>query len=615
MKSGARISKLPPDRIPAGENMETSAMPRRLSWQALLLPAFVLVAITLMSFLSVVGNQFIDFDDDLYVTANPYVQSGLTWQSISWAFRSTQINNWHPITWLSHIIDWQLFGPRPWGHHLISLIFHTMNAVLLLFILYRLSGSQWRSFFVAGFFAVHPLRVESVAWVAERKDVLSIFFGLLSIWAYANYVEASRPERRTAAPVDSKNGLQSQHARTFAHYALALLFFLFSLMSKPMLVTLPFLLLLLDYWPLNRLTKTPGSPSGVPRWLWDKIPFLMGSIALSWIAFVVQRAGGAMASLAQVSMSERLANAVVSYCRYLAKLFVPRDLAVFYPHPGHLPLATVLMCALLLSAITVLTLTFRKRVPYAFVGWFWFVGTLIPVAGLVQIGRQAMADRYTYFPTIGIVMVVVWGLCGLAHRWWKGRIVIIAAGTLALAACIGLTRHQAAYWKDSERLLGHAIAVTENNYLAQNNLGITYEHQGRPKEAISAFREAIRAKPDDAEAHINLGNSLCRAGQLDAGIAEFEQALKLRPDAVQAHHNLGLALFNRGRVDEGIRELEATLRLRPDAAEAHFELARALAYRGRKEEAIQHLEEFLRLRPDRLEAKQLLEALHGASRR
>jgi len=385
------------------------------SWVKFLLPACVLLAMTLVAFLPVLSNQFVDFDDDLYVTANPHVHAGLKWESIAWAFHSTQVNNWHPLTWISHIVDWQLFGANPWGHHLTSLVFHTINALLLLLLLFQISGSRWRSFFVASLFAINPLRVESVAWVAERKDVLSTCFGLLSIWVYTKYVEHIGPGRR-AAILPSGKAAKKQQTRTAAYYLLALLFFICSLMSKPMLVTLPFVFLLLDYWPLSRIGPTPGTSSRMPRWLLDKIPFLVGSLASSWIALIVQRAGGAMTSLGYLTLTERLANVAVSYCRYIAKLFFPGNLAVFYPYPGHWPLTLVLACTFLLSIVTILAIALRKRSPYGFVGWFWFAGTLIPVAGLVQVGRQAMADRYSYFPSIGIGLIVVWGLWPLTRQ-------------------------------------------------------------------------------------------------------------------------------------------------------------------------------------------------------
>jgi Tfp pilus assembly protein PilF len=577
------------------------------SWRKLLVPGCILIGITMAAFLPALNNQFIDFDDDLYVTANPHVRAGLTRESLAWAFRSTQANNWHPLTWISHILDWQLFGSHPWGHHLTSVVFHATNAMLLLLVVYQLSGAPWRSFFVAGLFAVHPLRVESVAWVAERKDVLSTCFGLLAIWTYTKYAQ-----EKASARIGAK---RAQHSRTVVYYVLAFVCFVFSLMSKPMLVTLPFLLLLLDYWPLGRLETSSENLPRVPFWLLDKIPFLIGSAVSSWITFVAQRAGGAMTSLAHLTFGERLANVVVSYCRYLAKALVPTKLAVFYPHPGQWPTPIVLGCAILLVTITLIVVILRKRFPYAFVGWFWFVGSLVPVVGLVQIGRQGMADRYTYFPMIGIGLLAIWSLHTMTRPWPGGQIAVVTLGVVTLGTCVALTRYQLAYWKDSESLLSHAIAVTRNNYLAQNNLGIALQRQGRLKEAASAFREAIVAKPDDAEAHINLGNNLCRTGQIDSGIAEFECAIQFRSDSVQAHHNLGLALFNRGKFDEGIRELETTVKLRPDAAEAHVELARALTYRGRGDEAIRHLEEALRLSPEHRQAKQLLDSLRTASRR
>ena len=576
----------------------------------LLIGIVLLIAITLSAFLPALNNQFIDFDDDLYVTSNPHVHEGVNWTSISWAFHSTQINNWHPVTWLSHCLDWQLFGNNPWGHHLVSVLVHTINGVLLMLALYLMTRAPWRSFFVAALFAVHPLRVESVAWIAERKDLLSTFFGLSAIIAYVRY-QAQASTNPTLLP--PRKNPRAFRAATF--YILSLAFFILSLMSKPMLVTLPFVLLLLDYWPLKRIASGSASTHRVPRWLSDKIPFLLAAIASSYITFITQRSGGAMRSLESLTFFQRATNALVSYGRYLLNEIWPNNLSVFYPHPGNWPLAIVLCVLLPLIAITGLALYSRKAWPFLLVGWLWYLGTLTPVLGLIQVGRQAMADRYTYFPIIGIALAIVWGLCALLEARHQSPQWLALTGSITIVFLALATRHQVAYWKNSETLLNHAIEVTQGNYLAYNNLGTALQRQNRTDEAAAAFRQAIKFYPADAEAHVNLGNALCRKGQVDEGIKEFGTAIQLRPDSVQAHHNLGLAFLNRGHFDEGIKELETTTKLRPDVASAHFELARALAYLGRKEEAIREAQEALRLKPDQREPRQLLDALRGSSQR
>ena len=545
-----------------------------------LLAGGLLFGLVLGTFLPTLSNGFVGFDDPDYVTENSHVQAGLTWESVQWAFRSAEAANWHPATRLSHILDCELFGLAPWGHHLTSLLLHAISVTLLFGLLRFMTGATWRSFAVALLFGVHPLRVESVAWIAERKDVLSTMFWMLTLWAYAIYARNS-PSRIT------------HHVSR--PYLLALLFFALGLMSKPMLVTLPCVLLLLDYWPLGRLRRETAR--GLVT---EKLPFFLAAAVVSGVAFVVQKQGGAMA--VGVPFTDRAANAVVSYCRYLGKLFWPVDLAAFYPGVDHWPLGSVAAAGLLLLVISVAAIVLRRSQPYALTGWLWFLGTLVPVIGLVQVGGQSMADRYSYVPSIGVLLVLVWG----AHRLtcgWRYQGVVAAAVTAAAALlCAGVTRQQISYWNDTERLFRHTLHVTKNNYHAHHALGMALDRQGRVDEAISEYREAIRVKSDYALAYNNLGVDLLRQGHLDEARAQFLAALKINPGYADPHNNLGTALEAQGRFDEAMQHYREALRRKPDFPDAHYNLGVALSRQGRSDEAAAEFERVLELRPNYAEA-------------
>lgn len=548
--------------------------------------ALGLVLVTLLVFLRATHGGFVDYDDADYVTANAQVHAGLTWAGVQWAFTTGHASNWHPLTWLSHMLDAQLYGLAPAGHHLTSVALHAANAGLVFLTLLTLTGATWRSLVVAALFALHPLRVESVAWVSERKDVLSLFFGMLALLPYARY--ARRPE--AGSP---KQEFRAGHR--WGAYGLALLLFALSLMSKPMFVTLPFLLLLLDYWPLQRGV---ASARVWGRLVVEKLPFFALTAASSLVTFWVQRKGGAVASVAGLPLGARVENAVVSYVRYLFKTVWPVNLATLYPHPGFWPTWQVVAAAFVLIGISALVIMRRRAWPYAAVGWFWYVGTLVPVIGLVQVGIQSMADRYTYLPSIGLLVALVW-LAHAAAMHWRVKPGTVAVSLICLATvCAMLTWRQIGFWRDSEQLFGRAVAVTKNNYLAHNNLGFYLSKQGRIPEAIAQYEASVRIKPDYEDALNNLGHALVGQGRNAEAVPFYEAALRVRPCHVEVNNNYGNALANLGRLEEAIRHYEIALREKPDHADTHNNLGIALAMQGRLEDALHHLREAVRLRPN-----------------
>jgi tetratricopeptide (TPR) repeat protein len=559
-----------------------SVMPGRLAGllrsRASLL-ATALCALVLWTFFPAVHGDFVGYDDPDYVTANARVRQGLTWSNVEWAFQSSDLGNWHPLTWLSHMLDCQVFGLEPWGHHLTSVVLHTLNALLAFLVLRQLTGADWRSVAVAALFALHPLRVESVAWIAERKDVLSTFFALLALWMYARY--AGKPK------------IQNPQYKVF--YGLALSFFLLGLMSKSMVVTLPFVLVLLDYWPLNRFQS-----ENLRCLVLEKIPFLLATIAVSGITLAAQ--GRSAALMTGLPWQGRVENAAVSYCRYLGKLFAPADLAVFYPYAAHRSVAVVALAFSLLLFISLFAVASRRRYPWLPVGWLWFLGTLVPVIGLVQAGEQSMADRYSYIPSLGIFLIVVWGLDEATRRRPGGRMVLAALFAAAILPSIVLTRRQIAYWRDSEHLFRHAIKVTEKNYVAYSNLGTALDRQGRLDEAAREFREAILAKPGYAEAHKNLGLVLDEQRRFEEAISQFREALRINPDYAQAEDAWGTTLNQLGNLDEAIRHYREATRLRPDYTDAHYNLGLACARSGRVDDAIAEFQQAIRLNPDSADA-------------
>jgi len=563
-------------------------MNSRLSEARPYLVCLLLVAGILACYWQVSDHEFVNYDDDRYVTENRHVQAGLGREGIVWAFGTNITGNWHPLTWLSHMLDCTLFGLDSGWHHRINVVFHVINTLLLFLVLRQMTGALWRSGFAAALFALHPLHVESVAWVAERKDLLSTFFWMLTMWSYVWYVEHPGTKR----------------------YLLVMMFFILGLMAKPMVVTLPFVLLLMDYWPLGRFQwgqvdeerKVTSKRQSASRLVWEKVPLFVCTVASSIVTFLAQKAGGAVSSLEVFSLDVRVGNALVSYAKYIGKMLWPQDLAVLYPHPATLPMWQGVGAGILLVFLSALVVRAGRRHPFLAVGWFWYLGTLVPVIGLVQVGLQALADRYTYVPLVGLFIIISWGAHYLQAGWksrWLALALLAAVVLSALMICTGL---QLRHWSNSITLFKHAISVTTDNWVARNNLGEGLERQGRLQEAVSHYNEALRIKPGFAKAHNNLGNALLSQGKAQEAVSHYNEALRMKPDYAKAHYNLGTALLGQGRAEEAARHYEAALRINPDYYEAHYNLGLALARQGRVGEAIEHFSETLRLMPGFAEA-------------
>lgn len=571
--------------------------------------SFFLAVMTLAFFWQVGGFEFVNYDDDLYVTENLHLQKGFSPEGLRWAFTTTEAANWHPVTWLSLMLDERLFGRNPSGYHLTSLLFHILNTLLLFRALRRMTGDLWPSAFVAALFALHPLHVESVAWVAERKDVLSAFFWMLTMISYLRYTERPATGR----------------------YLLVLLVFAIGLMAKPMLVTLPFVLLLLDVWPLGRLNLEALKQRG---WLLvgEKIPLLALTLASSVITFLAQQSGGAVSSIERLPFSLRLENALVSYVRYIGKMLWPAKLAPFYPQieNGH-PFWQTAGAALFLAAISILVFQMRRARPFLAVGWLWYLGTLVPVIGIVQVGAQAIADRYTYIPLIGLFIMIAWGVPPLlANRPFQKAVLGFSAVVLLSSLAI-LSWRQAGYWRNSLTLFNHALRATSRNYVAHVNLGTALEKNGNLDEAIVQYTKALQIQPlldrahsnlgaalnkkgefseaihhfsialeitpTLATAHYNLGVTLEEIGQLDEALSHFSKAIESKPNYVEAYNNMGAVLDKKGRSDQAVAQFTKALQLKPDLATAHYNLGIALEKQGKLNEAASHLTEALRIEP------------------
>jgi Flp pilus assembly protein TadD len=634
------------DKLPPGENQNCDpisgslvrACPCLPSWQIALLLALVTVAL----FWPATGYDFINYDDNLYVSENARVQNGLTLENVKWAFLNPVADNWHPLTVLSHMLVCQMFGLQSWAHHLANVLLHALNTALVFLWLRQATGTTWRSWIVAVLFAFHPLRIQSVVWVSERKDVLSVFFGLLTLLAYTRYAQnvASRKSqvasRKWQVASDSPAAVLPITCRPSLFYGLALVCYALSLMSKPMLVTLPFVLLLVDYWPLNRirnpqstaaLTNSSLSAGGegqgevgqfLPlatrhsslvtffRLVLEKVPFLAIAVLDSVVTFVVQKRGGSLGVGGIFPFDQRCANALVSYCRQLGKLIWPSDLAILYPHPGHWPLANVLLAAGFLFSLTAYFVMMRRCHPFLLMGWLWFCGMLVPVIGLVQTGPQAMADRHTYLPSLGIFILVVWGAGEMTRHWRYRTLTLSLLGSGAVIACIAVTQQEIGYWQDSETVFWRALNVTENNYIAHGNLGEALATKGQIDAAILQFREAIQIEPNYPDAQNNLGIALGQTGNIDEAIQHFQEAIRYRPNFAEAHYDLGVALNMKGHTDEAILQFQEAIRLKPDDASAHNNLGIALASKGQLDGAIQQFQSALRLKPDDADAQKNL---------
>ena len=529
--------------------------------------SFALSLLTLTVFWPVVRNDFINYDDQLYLTENPNVQQGLTLQAVRWAFTTFHAANWHPVTWLSHLADISLFGMNPAGHHGMNLIFHISNVLLLFGVLNRMTRTAWPSAFVAALFAIHPLHVESVAWAAERKDVLSTFFGLLALWAYAGYATEARTERWFAV----------------------VFFYALSLLCKPMLMTLPFVFLLLDFWPLDRLkSKTFASL------FYEKLPLFLLAIASGVITYLAQQSEEAVKTFQQFPLGIRIQNALVSYVAYLIKTFWPQNLAAFYPHPGiAIPSWQAAGAALLLLAVSFWVL--RQPRPYLIVGWLWYLVTLVPVIGIIQAGDQALADRYTYLPLVGIFIILAWSAADMSSRWKNRALLLGCLAAVFIASLSIVARVQASYWKNGVTLFEHTLNATERNAVAHYLLGAALDAQGKPQEAMTHYLDALSIDPTYWLAHNNMAVILLGQGKLEEAKEHFIEAIRYRPTSVEAHTNLGSILIQQGRPSEAATELMKATRINPNYAEAYFNLGIALAQQGRMDEAASKYAEAVRL--------------------
>jgi len=575
-----------------------------------------IAVVTLAAYAKVAGHDFIGLDDPAYVIENDRVNRGITLEGVRWALVATDVGNWHPLTWISHMADVELFGLAPGWHHVSSLVFHVANSLLLLLVLRRMTGLLWPSALVSALFALHPLHVESVAWISERKDVLSAFFWLLSMGLYTRYVEAPG----------------------FSRYLAVLLAFAGGLMAKPMLVTLPLALLLLDYWPLERVglqgiegggqARFPAK-AGLSRLIAEKVPLFLLSLLSCAVTVFAQHKGRALIPIESISFTLRVKNATVAYATYVAKMFWPHSLSVYYPHPGEIPVASVAKALLLLGALSLLAVRWRRTRPYFLVGWLWFLGTLVPVIGLVQVGNQAMADRYTYIPLIGLFIALAWGTRELCRRSEAMRLSICALWVLALA-CLGLrTWVQVGHWRSTDTLFRHALRVTPNNSTAHtvlgndllargnaaeavihyqkalaidpdyarahNNLAAALVELGRLDEAIEHCRTAIRLEPGHAGWHVGLAVALHRKGLLDQAIPSYLKALELDATDVRALNGLGVAYMETGEIGDAIKLLSRALERRPAFGEAHYNLGLALALGGDSASAAEHFKRAISL--------------------
>jgi hypothetical protein len=513
--------------------------------------SIVLILLILTIYWPVQYHDFLTFDDQVYVTDNVHVRAGLTWNNIKWAFGSLEAGFWHPVTWLSLMLDASLYRMNAAGFHWTNVVFHALSTLFLFFAWRRMTGAIWQSAFMAALFAVHPLNVEPVAWVASRKDMLSGFFWMLTLWAYASYAE--------------KPGIR--------RYLLVLVVFSLGLMSKPVVVTLPVVLLLLDYWPLQRFRNTDNLKRA---WLFvviEKLPLAAFALLVTGVTFIAEHRFGAVSDMGTISLSARISNALVSYLIYIGKMIFPVKLAAYYPHPGVWPLWIVIGAGLFMMAMTVMAIQKRKRYPYFFVGWFWYMVTLLPVIGLVQLGTLARADRYAYIPMVGLFIVAVRGGAEyLEYMKVRKHFRLCLAGLILLSFVI-VSSLQVAYWKNSLTLFHHAIGVTENNYKAYHGIGMAYHETGDNDQAIKSIRYSLFLK-QDSHAHTDLGVVYMSEKRFADAEREFREGLKLRPDNVKARNNLGAALASQGKYPEAIRQFEEALRLDPGYVNAGKNLER-----------------------------------------
>jgi len=549
----------------------------------------LLALLTVLVYLPVRHAGLVVFDDPIYV-GDPHVRAGLTWAGVKWAFTTWHASNWHPLTWLSHMLDASLFGPDAGKQHLVNVLIHAANALVLFLLLMRMTEKMWAAAFVAALFALHPLHVESVAWLSERKDVLSTFFGLLALLTYCRYGGSSK--------------FQIPNSKVW--YGWTLVFFALSLMAKPMLVTLPFLMLLLDVWPLGRVQLLGIGAANPPtrdtqhttgQALLEKLPFLALTIASCIVTFLAQRSE-AVVSLEQRPFGLRVANALVSYAEYLGKTVWPAKLAIIYPLPNQIPAWQIAVAVVVLILISLLAWCARKNAPYLLIGWLWFIGTLVPVIGLVQVGGQALADRYTYVPLIGVFIAVAYVVDTVAAVFRVPRVIPSVAAGVVLAGCVFGTEYQLQFWQDSEKLFSHAIAVTKDNAIAYINLGVSLEEKDRKPEALAEYRKAIQIDPHRFQARNNVANLLASMGMRDEAFREYQEALRLNSRAAVAHINFATLLSEMGRFDDAMKEYATAVQLDPEDPRPHYLMGKACLRHGQSAEAVKHFRDALQRDPN-----------------
>jgi Flp pilus assembly protein TadD len=557
----------------------------------------ILIVVTLAAFWQVRNHEFVHLDDYEHITENRHLHGGLSIEGVGWSFSFTDVAYWHPMTWLSLMLDYELYGLSPSGYHLSNLLLHILSVLFLFLALRRMTGSIWQSGFVASLFALHPLNVESVAWAVERKNVLSSLFLMLTLWFYARYVERS----------------------TLGRYLLVLLVFALGLMSKPTLVTVPLILLLLDYWPLNRLQPVPtgghfdqpsthsmlfgGRTSQAFRLILEKVPFFVLATISIFLTVLSSQHLEALVATTSVPLSLRIGNGLISYVSYIGKMIWPSNLAVFYPPPETIPWWQVAAAILFLMILFFLVLRTLKTRPYLAVGWLWYVVTLVPSLGLVQAGLwPAMADRFAYIPLIGLFLMVAWGVPELLAKYRYRKTVFAICTTVLLASFTMVTILQVRYWRDSFTLFQQAVKVTTNNYVAHDSLGNALAQKGMLEQAIAHYQEALKINPNLVNTHNNLGVALLKRGEINRAIAHYYQALRLKSDSAETHNNLGVALFNLGQLDKAISHYRTAIKLDPNFSKAHNNLGNALARKGKLDEAISQYSRALELKTNYPEA-------------
>ncbi len=558
----------------------------------------LLILCTLLVYHQAANFDFQNYDTATYVYENRYVKAGLSMKGVRWAFTAVHASNWHPLTWLSHMLDVELYALVPGRHHLTNVLFHVANVLLLFWVLRRMTGKLWQSSLVAAMFALHPLHIQSVAWVAERKDLLSTFFGLLTIGAYLHYVRHQGIRR----------------------YLFVLLLFILSLLSKPMLVTLPFLLFLLDYWPLQRfkLTESEGHQATgsrlpvSPILIIEKIPLLMASAGSCAVTVFAQQTGGAVTTLEAFPLMVRIANALVSYLSYIGKMIWPTKLAILYPHPGVLPLWQPLVSGIVLMIASYSAVRLIKSRPWFFVGWFWYLGALMPVIGLVQVGGQAMADRYAYIPFIGLYVIVAWWLDVLMARLPQNNLLKLLPHLLIMGALMFATSHELKFWKNSGTLFKRAIEVTERNYVAHNSLGVYLAVHGREDEAIAQFNKVLEINPNSHRSHYNIGLALVSQKKFEQAIPHFKRSLALDPAFAAGRVKLGYAYYQLGELDQATENYKLVLQIDSENAEAYNYLGLTMVRMRKIEKALAFFRQALRADPDYAEARHNLAKTQAA---